>query len=186
MQMRTGADDQRVIRAAVDRDAAALAAIYNHYVTDTIITFEEVPISGAEMWRRVNAVRDAALPWLVAESGGVVVGYAYASKWKDRIGYRFSVETSVYLDATCCGKGHGTALYRELFALLQQCGAQAVMGGIALPNTASVALHEAFGMRKVAHFERVGFKFGAWIDVAYWQRLLGMPSANGGTDMTAQ
>lgn len=185
MPMRTDADDQRVIRVAVDGDAAALAAIYNHYVTDTIVTFEEVPITGDEMLRRLHAVRDAALPWLVAENRGAVVGYACASKWKDRIGYRFSVEISVYLDATCCGKGHGSALYRELFALLQQRGVQAVMGGIALPNTASVALHEAFGMRKVAHFERVGFKFGDWIDVAYWQCLLAMPSANGGTDMTA-
>ncbi|MDZ7632135.1 MAG: arsinothricin resistance N-acetyltransferase ArsN1 family B [Gemmatimonadaceae bacterium] len=168
MTPRTAAE----IRHVLDTDTAALAAIYNHFVTDTIVTFEETPITGDEMLRRVQVVRAAMLPWLVAMVDGRVAGYAYASKWKERIGYRHSVESTVYLAPTIAGRGVGSALYDRLFATLAERGVHAVMGGIALPNDASVALHEKFGMRKVAHFTAVGYKFGAWIDVGYWQRIL--------------
>ncbi len=161
-----------MIRAVTDDDAAALAAIYNHFVSDTIVTFEETPITGDEMLRRMHVVREAGLPWLVATLDGQPAGYAYASKWKDRIGYRHSVESTVYLAPTAAGRGMGSALYAELFAALAEREVHAVMGGIALPNDASVALHEKFGMQKVAHFTAVGYKFGGWIDVGYWQRIL--------------
>src|SRR4029450_10891594 len=111
-------------------------------------------------------------PCLVAESGAGVVGYAYATKWKARSAYRFSVETTVYLAAGLGRRGLGSRLYEELFRVLKEKGVHAAIGGIALPNDASVALHEKFGMRKVAHFEQVGFKFGKWVDVAYWERIL--------------
>ncbi|MES3034399.1 MAG: arsinothricin resistance N-acetyltransferase ArsN1 family B [Gemmatimonadota bacterium] len=161
-----------MIRAATLDDASALVAIYNHFVDHTIVTFEEAPVSAADFARRMQAVMNAALPYLVAERGGVVVGYACATRWKERSGYRHSVESTVYLAPDEAGHGLGTALYEALFARLAAWGAHAVMGGIALPNEASVALHEKLGMRKVAHFEAVGLKFGRWIDVGYWQRVL--------------
>jgi phosphinothricin acetyltransferase len=124
------------------------------------------------MARRMEEVWSASLPWLVAELGGHVVGYAYASKWKARYGYRFSTEISVYLDAAHGGRGMGSKLYDQLFPMLRDRGVHSAIGGIALPNEASVALHEKFGLEKVAHFKEVGIKFNQWIDVGYRQRTL--------------
>ncbi len=160
------------IRAATADDAAPIAAIYNHFVQQTIVTFEEEPVSAAELARRMETVWSAALPWIVATRDDTVLGYAYASKWKERYGYRFSVEISVYLAPDAGGHGIGSMLYAELFAQLSMRGIHAAIGGIALPNDASIALHEKFGMRKVAHFEQTGFKFGQWVDVGYWERIL--------------
>ena len=159
------------IRAVTADDTPAIADIYNHYVMDTLVTFEEEPVSGEELWRRVEAVRTADLPWLVADDAGMVVGYAYATPWRARIGYRYSVEVTVYIDARQKGRGIGSRLYETLFTELQSRGFHSAIGGIALPNDASVALHEKFDMKKVAHFERVGIKFGHWTDVGYWQRI---------------
>ncbi len=164
--------EDAVIRAAVPADAASVARIYNHYVTDTVVTFEEETVSPSAMARRIEGVRSASLPWLVAELGGQAVGYAYANKWKERSAYRFSAEITVYLDPAHAGRGIGSRLYGQLFPILQERGMHAVIGGIALPNAASVALHEKFRMQKVAHFKDVGFKFDRWVDVGYWQRTL--------------
>jgi len=162
-----------VIRAATAEDAEAIAAIYNHYVLETIVTFEEDPVAPVEMARRIAEVEAGTLPWLVAEEGGQVVGYAYATPWRSRIGYRFSVEVTVYTAPGQEGRGIGSRLYGELLPLLEAKGLHAAMGGIALPNDASIALHEKFGFQKVAHFRQPGIKFGRWIDVGYWQRMLG-------------
>ncbi len=151
-------------------DAAAIADIYNYYVRHTIVTFEEESVSPDEFVRRMAEVWSESFPWLVAENGGQLVGYAYASKWKSRCAYRYSAEVTVYLAPTSIGNGIGTALYAELFPLLQAKSIHAVIGGVSLPNAASVALHEKFGMTKVAHFPEVGFKLDRWIDVGYWQR----------------
>jgi L-amino acid N-acyltransferase YncA len=159
------------IRDVRDSDAARLVAIYNHYVAHTTVTFEEAPVSVAEFAQRIAAVQTAGLPYLVVECDGVVLGYAYASRWKDRIGYRCSVESTVYLEAGAGGRGLGALVYSALLDALQGRGVHAVMGGIALPNEASVALHEKLGMAKVAHFIDAGCKFGEWIDVGYWQRI---------------
>jgi phosphinothricin acetyltransferase len=161
-----------VIRSATVADAEAIAAIYNHYITGTVVTFEEEPILPAEMARRMDEVTSTSLPWLVAELPDKIAGYAYASKWKGRCAYRYSMEISVYLAQDRVGLGLGSRLYGELLPLLRERGVHVVIGGIALPNAASVALHEKFGMSKVAHFSEVGFKFGRWIDVGYWQRTL--------------
>jgi L-amino acid N-acyltransferase YncA len=158
------------VRAAEAADADALADIYNPYIRDTIITFEETPVSAAEMARRVAEVGGHGLPWLVAEARGAVIGYAYATPWRTRHAYRFAVESTVYLAPEGSGRGIGTRLYEALFERLADAGVHAVIGGIALPNPASVALHEKLGMAKVAHLPEVGFKFGRWIDVGYWQR----------------
>lgn len=160
------------VRTATAQDTGSIAAIYNHYITNTVVTFEETPISSEEVARRIELVEAASLPWLVAEVGGQVRGYAYAGRWNPRSGYRFSVETAVYLDRDFPRRGLGTALYTELYARLRAREIHAVISGIALPNAPSVALHERFGMEKVAHFKEVGFKMGRWIDVGYWQRFL--------------
>lgn len=160
------------MRPATAIDAAALARIYNYYVLNTVITFEEEPVSAATMATRVAEVQSASLPWLVAEVDGVVVGYTYASKWKVRSAYRYSVETTIYLEQGREGQGLGTRLYSELLRILREQGIHAAIGGAALPNEASVALHEKLGFERVATFRQVGFKFQQWVDVAYWQILL--------------
>ncbi|HEX5046779.1 MAG TPA: GNAT family N-acetyltransferase [Gammaproteobacteria bacterium] len=160
------------IRPAGAGDSEALARIYNHYIRDSIITFEEVEVPPAEMGERVAAIGRLSFPWIVAGSEGTIVGYAYAGKWRERSAYRFAVESTVYLDPAYTGRGIGTQLYRELLTRLRSTSVHTVLGGIALPNSASVALHEKLGFTKVAHLEDVGFKLGRWIDVAYWQLVL--------------
>ena len=164
-------DEEIIVRPVAADDAAAIARIYNHYVTETIVTFEEEPVSAEEIGARIDAVQSVSLPWLVAEQPGTIVGYAYASPWKGRRGYRFSVEVTVYLDATCARRGIGSKLYATLLPALASAGFHSAMGGIGLPNEGSVRLHERFGFRKVAHFKESGMKFGRWIDVGYWQLL---------------
>jgi len=159
-----------VIRPATAADAAAIARIYDHYIRETVVTFEEEPVAAAEMARRIEAILAASLPYLVACEDDRVVGYAYAGRWHARSAYRFSVETTIYLDAGVVGRGLGTALYGALFEDLAPRGLHVAIGGIALPNAASVALHEKLGFRKAAHYDEVGFKHGRWIDVGYWQR----------------
>jgi L-amino acid N-acyltransferase YncA len=161
-----------MIRDAEPRDAAAIAAIYGHYVLTTTISFEEVPPTADEMAQRIRAVQDGKLPWLVVELDGIVAGYAYATKWKERSAYRFSVETSVYLGAAAHGRGLATALYERLLEVLRVAGIHSAIGGIAQPNAASVRLHEKFGFEPVAMFREVGRKFDRWVDVGYWQRKL--------------
>jgi L-amino acid N-acyltransferase YncA len=162
-----------MIRSATAQDATALCEIYNYYIDNTVITFEEVRVADTGFRARIAKVQDAGLPWLVAESAGQIIGYAYAGAWKERSAYRFSVEASVYLAHTHTGQGWGTRLYEALFAELRKTPVHVVIGGIALPNAASVALHEKLGMRNVAQFPEVGFKFGRWVDVGYWQLELG-------------
>ena len=157
------------IRAALPADAAAICAIYNHYVTTTAITFEEAAVAEPDMAQRISDVATAALPWLVVEVDGVVVGYAYATKWRARVAYRYSVESTVYVDKDHGGQGLGRAVYTALLDCLRERNLRLVIGGIALPNEASVGLHERLGFRKVAHFSEVGMKFGRWIDVGYWE-----------------
>ena len=158
-----------IVRPATRDDAASLARIYNYYVAETIVTFEEEAVTSGDFERRIQEVQAGKLPWLVAERGSDIVGYAYASNWKRRYGYRFSVEVTVYLDPACARQGIGTKLYAQLLPTLKAAGIRVAIGGIALPNAASVLLHEKFGFEKVAHFKEVGIKFGQWIDVGYWQ-----------------
>ena len=161
-----------MLRPALTSDAAAIAAIYNHYVENTVVTFEEDAVTAGEMAGRIIDVTSNNLPWLVREENGRVVGYAYASKWKSRCSYRYSVESTVYLDQTATGRGLGTELYAALIAELKQTSIHAIIGGVALPNPGSVALHEKLGFEKIARFKEVGWKFNRWIDVGYWELIL--------------
>ncbi len=165
-------DSDIQVRPAAATDADPIAAIYNHYITQTAVTFEEEPIPAADIARRIAEVQAASLPWLVAERNEAIAGWAYATKWRPRRAYRFSAEVTVYVAPEQGGRGIGSLLYARLLPELRERGVHAAMGGIALPNDASIALHEKFGFRKVAHFEQAGFKFDRWIDVGYWQRIL--------------
>jgi phosphinothricin acetyltransferase len=160
-----------MIRACTAADADAICAIYNGYVRDTVITFEEAPVSTAEMAQRIADVT-AGLPWLVAEADGAIVGYAYATPWKTRSAYRFSVESTVYVAQGQMRRGIGTLLYRELIDALRKLGVHCAVGGIALPNPASIALHEKLGFKKVGQFVEIGRKFDRWVDVGYWELIL--------------
>ena len=157
-----------MIRLATTADAAAIATIYNHYVSCSTITFEEQIVVIDEMAQRITSV-GAQLPWYVFEREGEILGYAYATPWRARSAYRFSVESTVYVAHQCVGLGVGRQLYSTLFDDLRKRQQQVVIGGIAQPNDASVALHERLGFEKVAMFKRVGRKFDQWIDVGYWE-----------------
>lgn len=159
------------IRSVTAADVAAICEIYNHYVTTTAISFELEPVSVDEMARRINEAASRYV-WLVYEEQGRLLGYAYASQWKPRLAYRYSVESSIYLAPDSAGKGVGGLLYGALFAQLKQRQLHAIIAGIALPNAASVALHEKMGFTKIGHFKEVGNKFDQWIDVGYWQLIL--------------
>ena len=161
-----------MLRTATPADAAAIAEIYNHYVLHTIITFEEDAVPTAEMAQRITEVTGVGLPWFVWEEAGRVLGYAYAGKWKSRCAYRYAVESSIYLSKDATGRGLGSKLYAALIDALRAKGIHSIIGGIALPNPASVGISEKLGFQKIGHFKEVGWKFEQWIDVGYWELIL--------------
>ncbi len=160
-----------MIRLAVESDSAAIARIYSPAVTDNPTSFERVPPDANEMATRMRNI-GAQYPWLVSEEDGIVVGYAYASPHRDRWAYQWSVDVCVYVDSTVHRRGTGRALYTSLFAVLVLQGYRNAYAGIALPNPASEGLHLAVGFVPVGVYHRVGYKFGAWHDVAWFERQL--------------
>jgi phosphinothricin acetyltransferase len=160
-----------MIRTATLNDASQIAGIYNYYIANTTVTFEEEAVPESTMKERIAEVLEK-YPWLVYEQDGRILGYAYAGAWKSRCAYRYSVETSVYLENGFSNKGIGSALYKELLSKLQDLQLHGIIGGIALPNDGCIALHEKFGFEKVAHFKEVGNKFNKWIDVTYYEKIL--------------
>ena len=157
-----------MIRDCKPGDAQRICEIYNYYVAETIVTFEEEPVSEEEMAYRMEET-SARYPWLVCEEESRVVGFAYASRWQSRCAYRYSAETTVYLDPQFTGRGLGTQLYRALIERLKNTSLHSLIGAIALPNEVSIALHEKLGFEKIGQFKQVGWKFGRWIDVGYWE-----------------
>lgn len=159
------------LRLATPSDAAGCLAIYRPFVESSHTTFEtEVP-SLDEFARRIESTL-CERPWIVAEENGHVVGYAYASPIKDRIAYQWSVEVAIYVAPDTRRRGVGRALYQALFRCLAGQGFVNAVGIIALPNDASIALHESLGFEKIAHLKEIGFKLGAWRDSAWWQKRL--------------
>lgn len=156
-----------LIRFARPDDARAVAEIYAPYVA-TPISFELEPPPAAEMARRIGKVLPA-LPWLVYERDGAVDAYAYASLHAERAAYRWGVDAAIYVREGAARGGLGSALYRELFALVARQGYTQALAGITLPNPASVGLHESFGFKPVGIYRNVGFKLGRWHDVGWWQ-----------------
>lgn len=163
-----------MIRSASAADAHAISTVYNHFILQSTATFEEAAITPQEMAQRMEASA-GRLPFLVAEIDGAVAGYACAAPWKTRSAYRHTVETSVYVAAGFAGMGLGSRLYQALLQDLRARGVHAVLAGIAMPNNASVGLHEAFGFTQVGQMREVGRKFDQWLDVGYWQLLLNQP-----------
>ena len=160
-----------MIRVVKETDAAHIAKIYNHYILNTLITFEEQPLIPEELLERIKSVT-AEYPWLVYEDNGRVVGYAYATRWKERSAYRHTVEVAIYLDVQDIGKHIGSRLTAALLDELRNRKTHSVLAGITLPNTASVKLCEKFGFAMVGQLKEVGYKFDQWVDVGYWELIL--------------
>lgn len=158
------------IRLATPDDAAQVQAIYAPYC-HTPISFELEPPSVEEMRGRLVKVL-GQYPWLLCEDGGEVLGYAYAAQHRERAAYRWSVDTTIYVRQGRQRRGLGRALYTSLLALLPLQGYVNAYAGATLPNPGSVGLHEAMGFQLIGVYERVGFKYGVWHDVAWFQRLL--------------
>lgn len=171
------------IRLATLNDSTVIADIYNWYIENTTITFEEERVDAGEMAHRI-AVTDKTRPWFVMEASSeelaeldlpessALLGYACAVRWKDRSAYRFARETSIYLRPEIHGRGLGLRLYQHLIAALRETDVHSLIAGIALPNDASIALHEKLGYKKVGEFEEVGRKFDNYLNVGYWQLVL--------------
>lgn len=167
-----------LIRPSAESDVAAITTIYAQAVRTGTASFELEPPDDAEMARRRAAVLNSGLPWLVAERGGTVLGYAYAGPFRPRPAYRFCVENSIYVDAGARGRGIGALLLAELVARCEARGARqmvAVIGDSA--NKGSIAVHAALGFRHAGQVAQVGWKFGRWLDVVFMQRALGAGSA---------
>ena len=156
------------VRGVVTDDAEAIQVIYRPIVESTHISFELVAPTVEEMRQRIAQVT-ATLPWLVATDERGVLGYAYAAAHSDRGAYRWAVDTSIYLADDARGRGIGTRLYGQLLDRLRTLGYVSAFAGIALPNPASVALHERVGFTQVGSFPIAGFKLGRWIDVSLWR-----------------
>lgn len=157
-----------MIRPATLNDAAEIAAIYNPYIRDTVITFEYDEVSPADMAARIEKVQKN-FDWLVLEEAGRVIGYAYYGKFRERKAYDGTVETSIYLDRSAVGRGYGRLLYSALIEAIKSKGFREVIGCLALPNEASVALHEKLGFWKAGQLPGTGFKFGRYVDIGFWQ-----------------
>ncbi|VWX54591.1 arsinothricin resistance N-acetyltransferase ArsN1 family B [Novosphingobium sp. 9U] len=160
-----------LVRSAHVNDAADVRSIYAPIVETTAISFEEVAPSLAEVAARIEATLEH-YPYLVAERDGSVVGYAYAGQHRTRAAYRWSVDVSIYVADAAQRSGVGRALYKQLLTELAGMGFHAAFAGIAMPNEASVALHESLGFIPVGLYREVGYKLGTWQDVGWWQRLL--------------
>lgn len=151
-----------------ERDAAGCLAVYAPYVTDSVISFEDEPPSVDEFTERMGSTTKTH-PWLVYEDGGEIVGYAYAHRHMDRAAYRWAANVAVYLAASHHRRGIGRTLYTELFTRLKAQGFQVLIAGVTLPNDASVGLHRSLGFEPVGTYRRIGWKNGAWHDVAWFQ-----------------
>ena len=160
-----------IVRQVDLGDARAIQAIYAPFVSSTAISFEEMAPGVAEIERRISAIA-THYPYLVAELGGQVVGYAYACEHRTRAAYRTSIDVSVYVERRAQRRGVARGLYAHLLPAAASLGYHAAFAGIALPNDASVALHKAMGFEPVGVYREVGRKFNAWHDVGWWQRLL--------------
>ena len=149
-------------------DAEDITLIYNYYIENTVITFEEEKVSVDEITKRIKEYT-ALYPWFVFEEDKKVIGYCYACPWKSRSAYRYSAETAIYVQENRHSKGIGTELYTHLLHELKKRGIHTLVAGITLPNEKSEKLHEKSGFTKAAHFKEIGNKFGAWLDVGYWE-----------------
>lgn len=160
-----------MIRTVDISDAKQLTDIYNYYVLNTIVTFDEVPFTENDFSERIKSI-SKTYPFIVFEESNQILGYAYANMFRQKPAYKHTVETTIYLNYEAQGKQIGTKLYTELLKLLKEQNYHAIIGGLTLPNDASIKLHEKLGFKQVAHFKEVGFKFNRWLDVGFWELVL--------------
>lgn len=160
------------VRPATPADAAACAAIYAPYVAETAVSFELVPPGTGEMAGRIQRTLERT-PWIVAESGGIVRGYAYGSRHRERPAYDWTVETTVYVDRAFHGRGIGRACMRALLEVLRVQGFHLAVAGVTPPNAASMGLHLALGFERIGRFDAIGYKFGRWHGVEWFGLELG-------------
>ena len=161
-----------MIREVCVRDAQEIVDIYNYYIENTNITFEESILSVEDMKQRIEEKLEHNNPWIVYEENGKVIGYAYLGTWRDRSAYRFSKESSVYVKEDMKGNGIGTLLYKELIKLAKERGIHAIIASITCPNELSFKLHEKLGFEKMAEYKEVGYKNDTWLDVAFYELLI--------------
>jgi len=161
-----------IIREAQLSDACRIAEIYNYYIENTIVVFEETKISEEAMSQKMRNILSKAYPFIVCEEEGQVIGYAYISTWRYHSAYNITLETTIYLDPHYTGKGFGNSLYGRLIEKSQECGIHSLIGVISLPNDESRKLHQKFGFQLIGNFREVGRKFGRLIDVEFWQKML--------------
>ena len=152
-------------------DAVAIAEIYNHYIQNSVVTFEEQLVSGEEMESRIAKIIPK-FPWLVFEDAGEVVGYAYASEFRERSAFRYTTEASIYLAPNYAKKGIGEQLYRELIKRLTSSEIKSIIGVVALPNDLSAKLHNRLGFQHCGVLKNAGYKFEQWVDIEFWQLML--------------
>jgi len=160
-----------IIRAVTENDVASICAIYSDAVLNGVASFEDVPSDETEILKRMTALVDGGFPYIVAEIDGVVVGYAYASAFRPRSAYRFTLEDSVYISPDQQGKGIGKALLLRLLLEGKERGFNSMMAGIGGASPASMALHKKCGFELVGIGKQVGFKFGQWQDLVYMQKM---------------
>ena len=158
-----------LIRDVTLADATAIVEIYNYYIQSSHATFELETSTTIEMEQRLTENIARGFPFLVAEMDDKLAAYAYARPFRPRAGYRFAAEIAAYVRPGFERRGLGQGLYRRLIPQLFNDGFHTLIATIALPNDASVFLHEKFGFKKAGHFREVGRKFERWIDVGYWQ-----------------
>jgi L-amino acid N-acyltransferase YncA len=156
------------IRKVTINDALQIAIIYNYYVQNSVVTFDKLPFTKEDFEARIKAI-SSKFPFIVFEENNEVLGYAYADTWRTKPAYQHTAECTLYVKHNAFGKKIGSQLYSKLLDLLKAQGIKVVIGGLSLPNPESIGLHKKFGFRKVAHFEKVGEKFGKLIDVCFWQ-----------------
>lgn len=162
----------KVIRMVEIKDAKAISEIYNYYIKKTTITFETKELSEKEMQARIEKILKSAYPFIVYEENNKILGYAYAGKWRERISYKKTLETSVYVDRNEKSKGIGKKLYSALIKECKKNGVHVLIGVLSYPNTESQRLHKNAGFEKTGHFREVANKFGKFIDVEFWSLML--------------
>ena len=153
-------------------DACQIAGIYNYYIENTIITFEEVKVTKDIIAERIKKITAKGYPFLVYEQEGKITGYAYLNNWRERSAYDITLETSVYMDKDFTGEGAGSLLYAQLIERSKEIGIHSLIGVISLPNDVSRELHRKFGFKLIGNFRESGVKFGKYIDVEFWQLML--------------
>ena len=161
-----------MIRDVTPADAAQIAAIYNYYIEETVVTFEYDLVTAEDIRKRISKVQAKGFPYFVYEKDGRIIGYAYLNNWRERVAYDITLETSVYLDRNAIGSGVGSILYQELINRARNINIHSLIGVISLPNDPSRKLHRKFNYELVGNFRESGVKFGKLIDVEFWQLIL--------------